>query len=367
MNRREFLKYSAILGASVALGKTPAHANWLTNKKRNGFPQGMLLVDAHAHPDQLYYMGPTSGQQWEDWCAQFCDDSSTLEEIMQLGMHGCSFAAIGDTQTRDLTMPEVLAQINKVTTLENQGLVRIVRRHEDMPHGAPPEGYIPGAILSLEGANPLGSDLNNVNELYGLGVRLITPMHRRENLIGDIMTEAPKNGSLTGIGQQIVERMMSLGIIVDVAHAHINTLTGIAEIARVNGIPIIDSHTSLTHRENPYGTTRLRTFTEMKMVADTGGVVCTWPLKWEREDGTGRLTLSDWAEENLQIANLIGIEHIGLGTDGGGVLPEMVDGYESILDLPKLAKAMDKVGFKCSEIAAYMGGNMLRVIKKCIG
>jgi membrane dipeptidase len=367
MNRREFLKYCSVLGASVTLGKTSAYANWLTNKKRMGFPQGMLLIDAHAHPDQFYYTGPTEGPQWETWCSQFCDESSTLEKIMKLGMHGSSFAAIGDTSNinNPISFDQVINQLEKVIDLENHGLVRIVRRHEDMPHGAPPKNYIPGAILSLEGANPLEMNLNRVNELYDLGVRLITPMHRLVNQIGDIMTEAPVNGGLTDIGQQIVERMIDLGVIVDVAHAHINTLQGIAEIARINGVPIIDSHTSLTHRENPYGTTRLRTLAEMAMVAETGGVVCTWPASFPQHGF--RIDVLDWAEENLEIAREIGIEHIGLGTDGGGVLPDLLSDYESLLDLPKLVEAMDAVGFKRSEIEAYMGGNLFRVIKQCIG
>jgi microsomal dipeptidase-like Zn-dependent dipeptidase len=79
------------------------------------------------------------------------------------------------------------------------------------------------------------------------------------------------------------------------------------------------------------------------------------------------LTIDDWAEENYAMKERLGIEHIGLGTDGGGVLPEMVEGYKSILDLPKLVDAMGEVGFKRSEIAAYMGGNLFRVIKQCIG
>ena len=361
MNRREFLKYCSLLGASVALGKPSAYADWLTNDERNGFPQGMLLIDAHAHPDQFYYMGPTEGPQWENWCAQYCDDSSTLEKIMKLGMHGSNFAAIGDTQNRTLTMGEVLPQIQKVINLEDQGLVKIVRSHEDMPHGAPPKNYIPGAILSLEGANPLEMDLNRVNELYNLGVRLITPMHNRINAIGDIMTAAQSNGGLTGVGQQMVERMMSLGMIVDAAHAYINTLQGIAEIARINGVPIIDSHTSLTHIEN-YGNTRARTIEEMEMVAETGGVVCTWPLSYGN-----RTSFLDWANETVEIARQIGIEHVGLGTDGGGGLPDLIEGYGSILDLPKLVEAMEEVGLKRSEIAAYMGGNLFRIIKQCIG
>ena len=102
-------------------------------------------------------------------------------------------------------------------------------------------------------------------------------------------------------------------------------------------------------------------------MAATGGVVCTWPYKWERAGGAGRLTLQDWAEENDEMKERLGSEHIGLGTDGGGALPAFVDGYESILDLPKLVKAMYEVGFGPRAIAAYMGRNVYRLMKECIG
>jgi len=374
MNRREFLKYFSLLGASVALGKTSAYADWLTNEKRNGFPQGMLLIDAHAHPDQFYYMGPTEGPLWQAWCAQLCDDSSTLEKIMKLGMHGSSFAAIGDSQNGPFSFEDqVMKQVNRVINLEEQGLVRIVRRHEDMPHGGPPKGFIPGAILSLEGASPLGDNevtvFENLSILYECGVRMITLMHYLDNLFGHAMRKDQVNlddDGLSDLGEKVVERMMELGIVVDVAHAHYQTLIDIAEIAAANGIPLIDSHTSLSPCEILCGG-RLRTWEEMEMVASTGGVICTWPLKWEKEGYSGRLNFSDWAEENYKMKERLGSQHIALGTDGGGVLPEMVEGYESILDLPKLVKAMDEVGFKRSEITAYMGGNLFRVIKQCIG
>ncbi len=365
MNRREFLKYCSVLGASVALGKTSAYADWLTNKKRNGFPQGMLLIDAHAHPNQLYL--------WGNVCTPgYCDDSSTLEKMMKLGMHGSSFSAIGDNQSGSLTMLQVSDQIGKVIGLEAQGLVKIVRRHEDMPRGGPPKNYIPGALLSLEGANPLGDGentvFNNLHTLYRLGVRMITLMHYLDNQFGYAMRRGQVNQrdtGLTDLGKKTVERMMDLGILVDVAHAHYKTLIDIAIIAKTNGIPIIDSHTSLSPCEELCGG-RLRIWDEMEMIADTGGLVCTWPLRWER-NGTGRLDITDWAEENYEMKERIGVDHIALGTDGGGLLPQMVDRYESILDLPKLVEAMYEVGFKRSEITAYMGGNLLRVIKKCIG
>ncbi len=353
MNRREFLKSITVLGASITLGKTSAYAGWLTNEKRNGFPMGMLLIDAHAHPDIFP-------------CTDFfCDKTSTLAKIREIGMNGSCFAAVED-QNPAGEYQSLINHLLDVIGFEDEGKIKIIRRHSDLPHFVHPPGFTPGAILAVEGATPLGTDLDKVDELYDLGVRLITPMHNRINAIGDIMTAAPSNGGLTGVGQQMVERMMSLGIIVDVAHAHRNTLQGIAGIALSNGVPIIDSHTSLTHRENPYGTTRLRTFEEMEMVAETGGVVCTWPLGWYVDDSHHRMSVLDWARENLEIVRRIGIEHVGLGTDGGGGLPDLVDGYESILDLPNLVEAMDEVGFKRSEIAAYMGGNSFRVMRQCI-
>jgi hypothetical protein len=58
---------------------------------------------------------------------------------------------------------------------------------------------------------------------------------------------------------------------------------------------------------------------------------------------------------------------VGLGTDGGGIgsLAPLIDGYESILDLPKLEEAMEGVG--SIDISSYMGGNFKAVMKKCVG
>ncbi len=358
MKRRDFIKYSAAIGVSLALEKTPGYAKWLENGKRSGFPLGMLLIDPHAHPDIL----PCT--------PSYCDETSTLEKIETLGMNASGFAGVGDRPSPNgpvaISFSDLLTQLNIVADLEKEGKARIIRRPSDLPHDVYSPRFVPGALLAVEGATPLGTDLDKIDDLYDRGVRLMTPMHYMVNEIGDIMTKPAQKGGLTQFGEWAVERMMSLGIIVDVAHAHINTLQGIGEIARANGVPIIDSHTSLTRRENPYGTTRLRTWEEMEMIAETDGVVCTWPLAWEVGENH-RTSFLDWASENLEIAQRIGIEHVGLGTDGGGGLPYLIEGYRSILDLPKLVKAMGEVGFKRMEIKKYMGGNLLRVIKRCLG
>jgi microsomal dipeptidase-like Zn-dependent dipeptidase len=104
----------------------------------------------------------------------------------------------------------------------------------------------------------------------------------------------------------------------------------------------------------------------MELVAKTGGVVCTWPLGYTR-GATIRVTFLDWAKEILEMKKRLGMEHVGLGTDGGGGLPGFIEGYRDICDLIKLVQDMQEVGFSNDEISAYMGGNFLRVLRSCLG
>jgi microsomal dipeptidase-like Zn-dependent dipeptidase len=344
MNRRRFLLYSLTVGTMVALGEIPAYASWLKKCKEGRLPPGMVVIDAHAHPDQFYYLeDPTP------------DLSSTLEKIKTLGMQASNFAAIGDTTSGSLTLDEVFEQVQYVNNLENSRLVHSIRTHAGMHRFFSRKRSTPGAILSLEGANPLGDTWEDVSmsldNLYALGIRMITIMHKLDNQFGESMHKPGKEGSgLSELGQQLMERMIGMGIVVDGAHAHYATLSDMADIARSEGVPLIDSHTSL----NPiteYNGSRLRTWEEMEMIAGTGGIICTWPLQ---EPSVGRLTILDWALENYEIMKKLGAKHIALGTDGGGKLPAMVDGYESILDLPKLIEAMHKVGFKRKEIEEHL-------------
>jgi microsomal dipeptidase-like Zn-dependent dipeptidase len=357
MNRRDFFKYCAAMGASLVIESATAHAMWLGDASGRDFPPDMFVIDAHAHPDTF----PCT--------PSLCDVSSTQGKIKALGMNASCFAGVGDknrpTGGVALSLDELLAQLDIVINLAKKGKVSLVRRASDVPSYVQPETFVPGAIMAVEGLSPLRADVAKIDLLYNYGVRVITPMHYMVNEIGDIMTQPAQWGQLTDVGAKMVERMMALGIIVDVAHAHADTLQGIADIALANDVPIIDSHTCLSRRKNPYGTTRARTREEMERVANTGGIVCTWPLAVQGGESQ-RTSLLDWAAENLEIARTIGIEHVGLGTDAGGGVPDFVEGYKSIMDLPRLVDAMYQVGFKPIEVSAYMGGNILRIIKRCL-
>ncbi|MFB3885922.1 MAG: dipeptidase [Thermodesulfobacteriota bacterium] len=324
--------------------------------------KGLRIIDAHAHPDR-YIRDPRQ-----------IDNTSTVKAIKKLGMVASCFAAVGDSIFLSQGRQPGSESGSTKNQLEHwiKGPIRrddlhLVLKASDIPNTVD-EKTPPGAILAIEGGDPLEGKPDRVDEFYHLGVRIITLVHYRNNELGDIMrafgnlNPGPNHNGLTEAGRRIVERMEQLGMVVDVAHAHTTTLKQVAEISSK---PLVDSHTSPCAIDDPVRCGRFRTWNEMEIVAGTGGVVCTWPMAYQR--GTvARITFSDWAKEILEMKKRLGMEHLGLGTDGGGSLPSLIEGYRDVCDLVKLVQAMEEVGLSRDEISAYMGGNFHRVLRTCI-
>ena len=364
MNRRQFLRYSAFCGLSVSLGSfSPFTQTFPASTNDKALLKGLRMIDAHAHPDRFVYGSRET------------DNTSTLKAIKKLGMAASCFAAVGDSVFLGQGRVPGTEYHSTKTQLEwwlkgivKSGKVKLVLKASDVPTASDADGP-PGAILGIEGGDALKGNPDTVNEFYDLGVRIITVIHYRNNEIGDTMrmwrnlSPGPPSNGLTPAGRKIVERMQDLGMVVDIAHAHTTTLKQIAELS---SRPLVDSHTNPCSIEDPLQCGRSRTWKEMELIAKTEGVVCTWPLGFTRGT-TIRVTFLDWAKEILEMKKRLGMEHVGLGTDGGGNLPSLIEGYRDICDLLKLIKTMQGVGFSQDEIAAYMGGNFYRVLRSCIG
>jgi membrane dipeptidase len=354
MYRREFLRLLAIYFASSAWqGCSGQLSNVLDTTDTQNPLHGMRILDAHAHPNQFHTPAP-----------RHYDGTSTLKSIRAVGMCASCFAVLGDVpSSKHSWSPETMwgakSQLERGHDLVRSRKIKLIQKTSDISSLLNQEEP-PGAILAIEGGDPLAGNPANLLEFYQAGVRIITLVHYRINEIGDIMTETPRHKGLTNAGRMIVQRMQDLGIVVDVAHAHANTLAQIAEISQR---PLLDSHTSPCPGDEPSSCRRFRTWKEMETIAKTEGIVCTWPI------GTGarRSTFMDWALEILEMKKRLGMEHVGLGTDGGGGLPAFIKGYSDLRDLRKLASAMENVGLSREDIAAYMGGNLYRLLQKCIG
>ncbi len=359
MNRREFLRYSAFCSWAAFF---PSTKTFPASTDDKDLLKGLRIIDAHAHPDR-YIRDPRQ-----------IDNTSTVKAIKKLGMVASCFAAVGDSIFLSQGRQPGSESGSTKNQLEHwiKGPIRrddlhLVLKASDIPNTVD-EKTPPGAILAIEGGDPLEGKPDRVDEFYHLGVRIITLVHYRNNELGDIMrafgnlNPGPNHNGLTEAGRRIVERMEQLGMVVDVAHAHTTTLKQVAEISSK---PLVDSHTSPCAIDDPVRCGRFRTWNEMEIVAGTGGVVCTWPMAYQR--GTvARITFSDWAKEILEMKKRLGMEHLGLGTDGGGSLPSLIEGYRDVCDLVKLVQAMEEVGLSRDEISAYMGGNFHRVLRTCI-
>ena len=356
MNRRQFLRSSATWGASLALGNIISSCAQAPIKPQIDQLKGIRIIDAHSHPDQFH----TNRRA-------LLDETSTLDAIKAIRMAASPFSAVGDSsRPYGAFLPyyqSVKVQLERVKDLVKSGKVKLVLKAGDVPRGFEPD-FTPGAILAIEGGDPLEGIPERVNEFYQLGVRMITLVHYRNNELGDIMAKyrnpapCPARDGLTQAGRKVVGRMQELGMVVDVAHAHPLTLKQVVEITSK---PLLDSHTSPCSEEDPSKCRRYRTWKDMELVAKTGGLICTWPMK-----RLARKTFLDWAKEILEMKKRLGMNHVGLGTDGGGGV-HCLDGYRDVRDLVRLVAAMQEVGLAQEDIKSYMGENFYRVLRQCLG
>jgi membrane dipeptidase len=213
----------------------------------------------------------------------------------------------------------------------------------------------PCVIIAAEGGDFLEGKLDRVDEAYTQHqLRHLQLTHYRINELGDIQTEPPIHGGLTDFGADVVRRCNALGIVVDVAHG---TYDLVKRAADTTTKPLILSHSALaTH---PSARSRLIKPDHARLIAGTGGVIGVWP-----SSGTYR-DLQGMANGMKRMADVVGVEHVGLGTDMLGFInPPVFRSYEQ---LPTLADALLTAGFTKDEVGMILGGNYRRVFEASVG
>jgi len=207
----------------------------------------------------------------------------------------------------------------------------------------------PSAIIAAEGGDFLEGRPERVDEAYSRWqLRHLQLTHYRVNELGDIQTEMPEHGGLTDAGAEVIRRCNRLGVVVDVAHG---TFDLVKRAASVTTKPLILSHTSLTGAPRTY--TRLITAGHARLIAQTGGVVGVWP------PGSVFPDLTAMASGMARMADVVGVDHVGLGSDMMGLVGSSV--FDSYRRLPDLADAMLAVGFGADDVRKVLGGNYARV------
>jgi membrane dipeptidase len=231
------------------------------------------------------------------------------------------------------------------------GKLRVIRTPEDLDRLLADRAAgrkVVGGMLSVEGLQDIEGQLGNLDKLHAAGFRMAGLAHFFDNEVAGSMHGVAKGG-LTPLGRQVVRRMEQLGMIVDVAHSSHQTVAEILAMARR---PVVSSHGGVqaTCKVN-----RNLTDEEVRSVARTGGVIGIG--YWEGAVcGTAP---ADVVRAILHVRDLVGIDHVGLGSDFDGAVTTGFDSSKLIA----ITAALIDAGLSSQDVAKVMGGNVLRVLR----
>ncbi len=262
------------------------------------------------------------------------------------------------------------------------------------------------AVLDLEGGFDLDGDLGILRDLYRLGLRSAQlPAHNWANNFADSCCSPPKWHGLNERGRAVVKEMNRLGMLINVSHGSDET---IAQAIELSTVPIVATHHGMRFYNN---IPRNMPDDLMKKLAAKGGVIgfqignefhnrkmFDWRTAragkpfWDTSEiaqrakpetiaeidkrvaprypmaGLGapeeiKMTPDDWIAVVDRAIQLIGEDHVALGSDfdGGPTLPR---GMRDVRDLPMLTEAMLKRGYSEERIRKFLGGNLLRVFSQ---
>ena len=205
-----------------------------------------------------------------------------------------------------------------------------------------------GGMLSVEGLQDLEGKLSNLDVLHTAGFRMAGLAHFFDNEIAGSMHGEAKGG-LTPLGRQVIRRMEALGMVVDIAHSSHATIAEVLAMARR---PVVASHGGVqaTCKVN-----RNLTDDEIRGIARTGGVVGIG--YWDAAICSTKPEAA--ANAIAHVRDLVGIDHVGLGSDFDGAVTTGFDASQ----LAAVTQALIDRGFTDADIAKVMGGNVLRVLR----
>jgi membrane dipeptidase len=211
------------------------------------------------------------------------------------------------------------------------------------------------AILGVEGGHALEGRLENLDRLFGRGVRVLTLTWCNSNELGDSGGDEnkPHNG-LSALGRQAVRRMNELGMIVDVSHSADRTVFDVLDASLS---PVIASHSGVRARRD---FNRNLTDEQIRAVAAHGGVIGVVFLPYFLREPEEEASIEDVLDCIDHICRLVGPDHAAYGSDFDGYAGAL-KGLEDVTKMGAIGTGLRRRGFPEADIARISGLNFLRV------
>ena len=253
--------------------------------------------------------------------------------------------------------------------------------------------------LGMENGAAIEGDLNNLQHFYDRGIRYITLAHSKSNHISDSSYDKSKVWKgLSPFGVDMIKAMNRLGIMIDISHVSDAAFYEVLELTKA---PVIASHSSLRHftpgLERNVGDKMLKALAKndgVIMINFGSFFVTETAMLWGNEFNAARTafeklqgdkltpeasqafaknyrkrfpypfaSISDVADHIDRARKLVGIDHIGLGSDYDGVGDSLPVGLKDVSTYPALIEELLDRGYREKDIAKILGGNVLRVME----
>lgn len=258
-------------------------------------------------------------------------------------------------------------------------LIRPVRSVDEIS-AAKGEGRV-GIIYGLQNATPIEGDIRLVEVLHTLGFRVIQLAYMTGNLLGDGCLE-PRDAGLTVFGRNVVKELNGLGVLIDLSHCGRRTTL---EAIEASEPPVAFTHVCaqglVSHPRN-------KTDDELRALGEAGGVCGITPLAAFIAEDPRDATLERYIDQIDYVAELIGIDHVGLGMDfteylpinvlvptkwGGIHVPEGIsnltewpipyaDGIDRSDKLPNVTAGLLARGYSEEDVQKVLGANFVRLL-----
>ncbi|MEZ4774202.1 MAG: dipeptidase [Bacteroidia bacterium] len=251
--------------------------------------------------------------------------------------------------------------------------------------------------MGMENGAPVENDTANVAYFYQRGIRYITLTHGKDNQICDSSYDTTRTwNGLSPFGEAVVRNMNRAGIMVDISHVSDSTFYDVMAITKV---PVIASHSSCRHFTP--GFQRNMNDDMIRLLAQNGGVIMinfgstfldekirlqwdevadhlrAWAIEnnltsqdsaykaysksYREKIGKQYSSVSVVADHIEHVAKLVGVDHVGFGSDFDGVGDSLPVGLKDVSDYPNLIEELLKRGFSDEDIEKICFGNLARV------
>lgn len=249
--------------------------------------------------------------------------------------------------------------------------------------------------LGMENGSPMEGDMANLKEFYDRGIRYITLSHSLSNHIADSSYDIRRQwNGLSPFGKELVKEMNNIGMMIDISHVSDDAFWQTLEITKA---PVIASHSSL-RRYTP-GFERNMSDEMIKALGENGGVIMinfgstfvtqaanryrdminqqieqvkekygadsdeakTRIAELQKDNPFPFATLEQVLDHIDHVVKLIGIDHVGIGSDYDGVGDSLPVGLKDVSTYPNLVQGLLDRGYSEADIKKILNENLLRV------